>query len=82
MSDENIANTLGRILGRLDSLDTRVRDYIESHDARHMTIDTKIDMHAEAINQAKGAKTAIVMLVTIASTAVGWALAKLSNYLP
>ena len=75
MSDDQIATALGQIMGQLHSLDTRVRDYMESHDSRHAVIDEEIKDHAAQINQAKGAKAAVLLMATAVSGVVGVAVA-------
>ena len=64
MSDDQIATALGRIEGKLDTLHTQFRDYTDSHDDRHTKIDTKLDDHAKDINQAKGAKAAVLLVAS------------------
>ena len=66
-----VATLLGETNGKLDSLITQVRDYIEAHDERHTKIDDKIEKHSAEINQAKGAKGAILAMAAGISAAGG-----------
>ena len=73
MSEDQIAAALGRIEGKQDALYKEFARYVEAHDdrhrddreraeARHKTIDEKLDDHASAINQARGAKNLALVL--------------------
>ena len=72
MSDDQIATALGQIMGKLDILHTQFRDYTESHDDRHTKIDTKLDDHAKDINQAKGAKAAVLLVASGLAALISW----------
>ena len=60
MSDEN-GQTLGRIEGKLDHMIDEFKRYIVAHDDRHNKIEEKLDDHAGTLNQAKGAKTMVLI---------------------
>ena len=66
MGDDQIGQQLGVISGKLDVMQTYLRDYIDSHEGRHTKIDSKLDEHSDSLSQAKGAKWA---LATIAGAA-------------
>ena len=77
MSDEmnRVAETLGEIKGGLVSLTKTVHGYIETHDNRHEKIDTAIKDHEAEINQAKGAKGAVLAIATGVSVVIGTVIA-------
>ena len=77
MSEEmnRVAETLGEIKGGLASLTKTVHGYIEAHDNRHEKIDTAIKEHEAEINQAKGAKGAVLAIATGVSVVIGTAIA-------
>lgn len=77
MTDEaaRIAESLGEIKGGLASLTRTVHQYIEVHDSRHDKIDNSIREHEAEINQAKGAKGAVIAIATGVSAVVGTAIA-------
>jgi len=77
MSDDQIATALGQIMGKLDSLQSQFRDYTENHDERHKIIDEKIDDHAKDINQAKGAKAAVLLVASGLSALIAFVGKKL-----
>lgn len=66
---------LGQLDGKLDSLIESFRQYQTDHNARHVVIDTKIDAAQTDINQAKGAKTALIAAAAAISGFVGIAIA-------
>lgn len=79
MSDDQIARALGQIMGKLDALDTRFRDYLDEHRQQHLVINGKLEEHAAQINQARGAKAAVVAIAAIISAVVGALGAKISK---
>lgn len=58
MSDD-LHHMVGEIGGKVDTLTTMLRDYIEAHDKRHEKIDRQVEQAHADINQAKGAKGAL-----------------------
>lgn len=75
MSD-NIDRMLGEISGKLDRLTDNFDKYISYHDKRHEKVDVTLAAHEADINQAKGAKNAVIIagaavsgLVAIAAAA-------------
>jgi hypothetical protein len=70
MSDE-IYQTVGRIEGKVDSLTQSIREYTLSHEGRHHTIDTHMEAIKADINQAKGAKGAIIIAAGAVATIIG-----------
>lgn len=83
MSDDlnQIHNALGAANGKLDSLIVYLRDYIAQHDERHTKIDTKLETHADAISQAKGAKGAIIAVAGVVSGGVALLVSKVGKLL-
>lgn len=81
VDEQRIAEALGQMRGELRSLNTFLRDYIESHDTRHAVIDEKIDNHSDAISQAKGAKAALYTVAAVVSAAAGFISAKFVRWL-
>jgi hypothetical protein len=93
MSDEQIgriAQLLGEIAAKQDALRGEVMRYIESHDRRHdedrrraderhKLIDSKLEDHAAQINQAKGAKGAILAMAAAVSALIGLGIAAMKN---
>ena len=88
MSDDQIAAALGRIEGKQDALynefqrhvvahEERHRDDRERADARHKTIDEKLDDHASAINQARGAKNLALVLAGAVGAIGAWVVKKI-----
>lgn len=74
-NDSDLYQSLGRIEGNLESLTSIVRGYITAHDARHAVIDRSVDSIKEDINQAKGAKSALLVVAAAVSAVVGTAIA-------
>ena len=72
MSD-NIDQLLGEISGKLDRLTDNFDRYLSAHNQRHEKIDEELKEHAEDINQAKGAKSAIFAGAAIIAGVVGYA---------
>lgn len=64
-NEEQIASVLGEIMGKLDALREEFRRYTAEHQERHGRIDDRIEEHAAAINQAKGAKGAIIAAAAV-----------------
>lgn len=75
--EERIAHTLGQILGKLDSLNHQFENYVVRHDERHDKIDAKLEDHAAQMNQAKGAKGAILALAGVISGTIAYIVKKL-----
>jgi len=73
--DPDLYQSLGRIEGNLESLTNTVKEYISSHDARHVIIDRSVDDIKGDINQAKGAKAALFAGAAAVSAAVGGVIA-------
>ena len=69
MSDDQIAAiaaALGRIEGKQDAL---IR-WTEAHEQRHERLDERVEQHAADINQAKGAKGALLWVSGIVAAVV------------
>ena len=83
MSEEmsRVAETLGEIKGGLAALTKTVHGYIDAHDGRHELIDKSIKEHEAEINQAKGAKGAIIVLASVVSAVIGTVIAAAGKYL-
>lgn len=81
MSDDQISNALGQIMGKLNSLDDHVRDHIVVNRVEHKEFADTIDEHSAMINQAKGAKGAIFAMAAAIAAAVGMIGAKLGKWL-
>ena len=88
MGEDQIATVLGRIEGKQDALynefqrhvaahEERHRDDRERADARHKVIDEKLDDHASAINQARGAKNLALVLAGGLGAAVAYVAKKI-----
>lgn len=77
MSDDQIASALGQIIGKLDALQNQFHDYIDRHDQRHDKIDEKIEDHAAQINQAKGAKGAVLWLAGLVGALAAYLVKKI-----
>ena len=75
--EDRVAHSLGQILGRLDSLQAQFTAYMENHDKRHDKIDAKLEEHAAIMNQAKGAKGAMLALAGFIGGAAAWIAKKL-----
>ena len=60
MSDDQLYQSVGRIEGKVDSLIETVKTHIALNDAAHLAIDGHIACIKQDINQAKGAKGAIM----------------------
>lgn len=61
---------VGEANGKLDTLTRTLERYIEAHERRHENIDAKIEAHAKDINQAKGAKGAVLLFAGGVATVV------------
>lgn len=77
MGDDQIATHLGQISGKLDAMQTFLRDYIEAHDSRHTKIEAKIDAHSDDLSQARGAKGALLFAAGLVSGVVSFLSKKL-----
>lgn len=66
MSD-NTERMLGQVDGKLDELIRSITQWQADHNKRHEAIDAKVEEHAAAINQAKGAKAAIYTVAAVIS---------------
>lgn len=82
-SDPDVLQTLGSIDGKLDQVIKAVDRHIDDDVRRFTEIHKKLDDQAEDINQAKGAKGALLWvaggiaalvgtLATAAAKALGW----------
>lgn len=60
--DANTERSLGRIEGKLDGIGEALRAHVEQDARRFETVFSALKSHAEDINQAKGAKGAIVLI--------------------
>ena len=69
MSD-NTERMLGQLDGKLDRLIENFDKYLAAHSERHKDIDVEIKAHAKDINQAKGAKNALILTAGAVSTVV------------
>ena len=77
VEDDRIAHSLGQIIGRLDSLHAQFHDYIDRHDGRHEKIDVKLEEHAATMNQARGARGAMLAVAGFIGGAAAWVAKKL-----
>ena len=66
---------LGQLDGKLDTLLTLVRDHIQKDDDRFGVVFGKLEQHAADINQAKGAKSMLLLIAGGVSAVVGAAIA-------
>lgn len=87
MSEDQIAAALGRIEGKQDSLirwieshEQRHREDRERADDRHHVIDQTLVAHAADINQAKGAKGAVIAMSAGIATAVSVSIAAVKTF--
>ncbi|TAK84357.1 MAG: hypothetical protein EPO20_14820 [Betaproteobacteria bacterium] len=60
--NDDLHRMVGEVGGKVDSLTTMMRDYIEAHDKRHEKIDDQIAQAHADLNQAKGAKAALLAM--------------------
>lgn len=70
MSDPNIMQLLGTIDGKLDQVIESAREHREDDKRRFTEVHGRLDEHAEAIAQAKGAKGVIVWIVGLVAGGV------------
>jgi hypothetical protein len=77
MSDDQINLLLGRIDGKLDSLIDTFKAHVEEDNERAKEIGKTLDAHSAVINQAKGAKGAVVYLASLVGGAIVVAAEKL-----
>lgn len=80
MSDDQIAQALGQLMGKVDSLTNEFANWRDDHHNRHERIDSKLEEHSAAINQARGAKSAILVLAGTVSAIGGWLAGKMGKY--
>lgn len=70
-----IMGKIDALYGKADDIHDEFKRYVESHenrhridaeraDTRHRVIDDKLDDHASNINQAKGAKAAVLLVAS------------------
>jgi len=78
---ENTDRLLGEVIGELRSLTGAFNSYQVAHDTRHREIDEKIDQHAADINQAKGAKGALLAVGAAVAGLVSLAVAAANHLL-
>ena len=71
MGDEQSGQQLGIIIGKLDTMQAFLRDYIDSHDGRHTKIDSKLDEHSDSLSQAKGATNNAKWIIATVAGAAG-----------
>ena len=72
MSD-SVERMLGEISGKLDRLTDNFDKYLAYHDKRHEDINTTLRAHEADINQAKGAKTTLMVISSGVAVLAGWA---------
>jgi len=58
--DDNTQRSLGRIEGKLDGIGEALRTHVEQDARRFEAVFSALENHAEDINKAKGAKSALV----------------------
>lgn len=78
--DNDLYQSLGRIEGGLNGLTSALKEHMEQDTRRFTDVYSKIEAHAEDINQAKGAKAAVFVIATVAGTlasGVAWAIGKI-----
>ena len=87
MSDDQIAAALGRIEGKQDSLIRWIESHESRHhedrdraDERHKIIDQTLVNHAADINQAKGAKGAVMAMSAGIATAISVSIATVKTF--
>lgn len=87
MSDDQIAAALGRIEGKQDSLIRWIEAHEQRHheeltraDDRHRVIDNTLVQHAADINQAKGAKGAVLAMTAGIATAISIGFAAIRSF--
>lgn len=79
MSDTNtILQALGRIEGKVDEIKEAAREHRDDDKRRFTEVHKKLDDHERDINQAKGAKAAILLfagglasLISLGAAALG-----------
>lgn len=75
MNDSNdVLQLLGRIDGKLDQVIEQAKEHRADDSRRFAAIDERIDEHERDINQAKGAKGAIVWLAGVVAALAGTAV--------
>lgn len=57
---DDLHRMVGEVNGKLDALTTMMRDYIDGHERRHERIEEELAAHARDLNQAKGARAALL----------------------
>lgn len=72
--DHEAQRLLGEVNGKLDTVLTLLRDHIQQDDTRFENIGKTLESHAADINQAKGAKAAILIIAGGLATAVSVAV--------
>ncbi len=76
--NDDLHRMVGEVGGKVDTLTTLVRDYIEAHDKRHEKIDEQVSQAHADINQAKGRRG---VLVTLAGLVGGLVVALIDRLL-
>ena len=61
--DPEVMQLLGRIDGKLDSVIESAKEHREDDKRRFTEVHKRLDEHADAISQARGAKGAILWIV-------------------
>jgi hypothetical protein len=79
-NEPQLHQMVGEINGKLDTLLYLVRDHVEQDDKRFAEVGEELKEHAADINQAKGAKTAALMLAGAAATVVSLAVAAAGKF--
>ncbi len=60
--DSELHRMVGQIDGKLDLLIASFDRYVQSHNDRHLIIDQQVQQVQADINQAKGAKAALLLI--------------------
>ena len=70
MAEEQLYQMLGRVEGKLDSLNDTMRSHIETYQRQHSSLHSRVDELEADVNQAKGAKSIIVVLAGVIGAVV------------
>ena len=71
MSADPILQSLGRIEGKLDSIETMAKEHREDDVRRFTDVYKKLGEHDQEISKAKGQKSVILWLVSGGAAAIG-----------